>query len=131
MTAHRPPRADDRWLTPGVVVVLILAGTVVCVCVLAAVTYLTARGYDPQPVVTLAGTLVAAVAAAGNFVLSLLTRRTTTRVERNTGEMARNTGDLASGVYDVADRLDAAVAPRGGLPPVPDPNPPQTVRYTP
>src|SRR5215207_3316620 len=64
-------RTSDRWMTPGVVVVLVLAGTVVCLGVLAAVTYLTARGFDPQPIVQLAGTLVAAVSSLGTFVVQL------------------------------------------------------------
>jgi hypothetical protein len=86
-------------MTPGVVMVLILAGTVVCLGVLGAVTYLTARGFDPQPVVQLTGTLVAAVTSLGTFVVQLVTRRTTTKVERNTGQ-------LANAVVDTLDELD-------------------------
>lgn len=93
-------RASDRWVTPGVVVVLVLAGTVVLLAVLAAVTYLTARGYDPQPVVALTGTLVAASAGVGTFLLNLAGRRTGAKTEREVGR-------LASGVVEVLTELDA------------------------
>lgn len=96
-----PARASDRWVTPWVVVVLILAGTVIVLFLLAAVTYLTARGFDPQPVVSLTGTLVAAAAASGNFLLSLVKRKTETHTQAQVGR-------LASGVGDVLDELDAA-----------------------
>lgn len=92
-------RRSDRWMTPGVAAVLVLCGTVVVLAVLAAVTYLTARGFDPQPVVQLAGSLVAAVAAVGNVVLQLINRRTQAKVERNTGVLAAN-------VADTLDELD-------------------------
>lgn len=92
-------RASDRWVTPWVVAVLILSGTVVVLAVLAAVTYLTARGFDPEPIVQLTGTLVAAAAATGNFVLSLVKRRT----EANT---QLQVGRLASGVEGVVTELD-------------------------
>jgi protein-S-isoprenylcysteine O-methyltransferase Ste14 len=95
-------RRSDRWMTPGVAAVLVLCGTVVVLAVLAAVTYLTARGFDPQPVVQLAGTLVAAVASLGTFLAQLVNRRTTAKVERNTGL-------LASGVADTLDELDRRV----------------------
>jgi hypothetical protein len=96
-----PGRASDRWVTPWVVVVLIAAGTVVVLAVLAAVTYLTARGFDPQPIVQLVGTLVAAAASAGTFLLNLAGRRTVAKVERNTGR-------LGTGVEAVLEELDAS-----------------------
>lgn len=74
-------------------------GAIVVLGLVLAVTYLTARGYDPQPVVQLAGTAVAALAAVGTFVQNLATRRTTTKVERNTGT-------LAAGVVQVVDQLE-------------------------
>jgi len=82
-----------------VVAVLIVAGTVVVLAVLAAVTYLTARGFDAQPVVQLTGTLVAAAASAGTFLLNLAGRRTQTKVERNTGVLGR-------GVVQLVDQLE-------------------------
>lgn len=96
---ERTPRTSDRWLTPAVVAVLILAGTVVVLGVLGAVTYVTVRGFDPQPVVQLAGTLVAAASALGTFVVQLVSRRGVAKVERQTGL-------LATGVGGVLDELD-------------------------
>jgi hypothetical protein len=110
-------RKSDRWMTPGVLCVLVLAGTVVVLAVLAAVTYLTARGFDPQPIVQLTGTLVGAAAALGTFVQNTLTRRTTAKVERETGR-------LATGVVQVVDQLEAErgrhAYPPGGVPDVDD-----------
>jgi hypothetical protein len=104
-----PTRKDDRWLTPGVVVALILAGTIVVLGVLAAITYLTARGFDPQPVVQLTGTLLGAAAALGTFVQQLYTRRSTTKTERNTGVLAAHANNLADAVYEVADAMPRPV----------------------
>jgi hypothetical protein len=83
------------------VVVLIAAGTVVVLAVLAAVTYLTARGFDPQPIVQLVGTLVAAAASAGTFLLNLAGRKTQTATQRQVGR-------LATGVTGVVQELDAS-----------------------
>ncbi len=79
---------------------LVLGGVVVVLGVLGAVTYVTVRGFDPQPVVQLAGTLVAAASALGTFVVQLVSRRTVTKVERQAGR-------LATGVHDVLEELDA------------------------
>lgn len=84
MTARR---ASDRWLTPAVVVALVLTGGVVCLGVLAAVTFLTARGFDPAPVVQLTGTLLAAATGMGTFVAQLASRRATTKTERHAGTL--------------------------------------------
>lgn len=116
MSSHR---SSDRWITPGVVAILILAGTIVVLAILAAVTYLTARGYDPEPIVQLVGTLVAAAAASGNFLLSLVKRRSETKVERYTGR------DLPAKVDELAAKVDAAlwvdINGTQQLPPVPPP----------
>lgn len=109
MTARR---TSDRWMTPWVVVVLIVAGTLVVLAVLAAVTYLTARGFDPEPIVQLTGTLVAAAAASGNFVLSLVKRKAEAKVERHVGV-------LGNGVVRALDELEAARG-RHAYPPVRD-----------
>lgn len=106
MTARR---TSDRWVTPWVVVVLIVAGTLVVLAVLAAVTYLTARGFDPEPIVQLTGTLVAAAAASGNFVLSLVKRKAEAKVERSVGV-------LGNGVVRALEELEA-VRGRHAYPP--------------
>lgn len=107
-----PQYRSDRWVTPGVVVVFILAGAVVVLAVLAAVTYLTARGYDPAPIVQLAGTLLAAAGALGTFLQGLFNRRTITKVERNNGQ-------LASAVADVVDVISPPPPRAAAPPPVP------------
>jgi len=89
-------------VTSGVIVALILAGTVVVLVVLGCVTYLTARGYDPQPVVQLTGTLIAAAGATGSFIQGLVYKRVTAKVERNTGM-------LTNAMYEVADALPRPV----------------------
>jgi hypothetical protein len=93
-------RASDRWVTPWVVCVLILAGTLVVLAVLGCVTYLTARGFDPEPVVQLVGTLVAAATGTGTFLLSLVKRKTDTKVERNVGV-------LGNAVVSALEELEA------------------------
>ena len=101
MGEDRPrPRASDRWLTPAVVCVLILTGGGLVALVVVAVALLTVRGYDPAPIVQLAGTMVAAASAFGTFVVQLVTRKTTAKVEREAGR-------LANGVHGVLDELDA------------------------
>jgi 4-amino-4-deoxy-L-arabinose transferase-like glycosyltransferase len=107
-----------------VVCTALLVGGIVVLAVVAAVTYLTARGYDPQPVVQLAGTAVAALAAVGTFVQNLATRRTTTKVERHTGVLAANVGVVVEEL-DAARYGDHAYPPdfpesQAGLPPVPE-----------
>lgn len=97
---ERRTRSADQWVTPAVVVCLILAGLVVILAVLGCVTYLTTRGFDPQPIVQLVGTLLAAAAASGNFMLSLIKRKHETKVERQVGR-------LATGVIRTVDQLEA------------------------
>jgi hypothetical protein len=91
-------RASDRWITPAIVVVLLLCGTLVVLAGIGSVAYLTARGIDPDPMLKLAGELLAAVSGTVSLVLQLANRRTTTKVERNTGR-------LEAAVWDVHDAL--------------------------
>lgn len=80
------------------VLVLVAGGLVALVVVLVAL--LTVRGFDPAPIVQLAGTLAGSAFAFGTFVVQLVTRKTTAKVEREAGR-------LASGVHGVLDELDA------------------------
>ena len=109
MAKQEGPYASDRWITPGVITAgIIVVGLVVAV-VAAGVTYLTARGIDPDPMLKLVTTLAAALGSLGNFVLLLAGRTPQAKVERNTGQ-------LAAGVGAVVEVLDAppakAPAPR-------------------
>lgn len=94
-------RNSDRWVTPGVVMVGLTVGGVVCLAVVAAVAYLAARGVDPDPVLRLVASLVAAAGSLGTLLLQLVTRSTTAKTERQAGR-------LASGVGRVVEELDAA-----------------------
>lgn len=109
--ADRPVRASDRWLTPGVVCVLILVGGGLVALVVVLAALLTVRGYDPAPIVQLTGSLAGSAFAFGTFIVQLVTRKTTTKVEREAGR-------LASGVYGVLDELDATRG-RHTTPPLP------------
>lgn len=86
--------ASDRYITPGVIVSLILSGALIVCGLGGAVTYLTARGIDAGPVVQLVGVLVTAVTAVGHFLLSLVGRTTSAKIERNTGQWAAATGAI-------------------------------------
>jgi hypothetical protein len=78
-------RKSDRWITPGVVIAAIIGVTFVLTVLAASVAYLTARGIDPDPMVKLVATVAAAAGSLGTFVMQLVNRSTTTKVERNTG----------------------------------------------
>jgi hypothetical protein len=120
VSGHR--RASDRYITPGVVMVGLVMGTVVVLAIVGVVGYLTARGYDPAPIVTLTANLIGAVGGLGTLVVQLVTRKTTARIERNTGL-------LPGQVEQVASKVDAALwvdeqrteLQPPALPPVPPP----------
>lgn len=96
-------RQSDRYITPAVVVALIVVGGLVVLGVFAACAWLTSIGRDPEPLVRLVGTLVAAATGLGTFVLQLANRATVAKTERNTGT-------LASAMYEVADAMPRPVA---------------------
>ena len=115
MSEHR--RASDRYITPGVVMVGLVMGTLVVLAIVGVVGYLTARGYDPAPIVTLTANLIGAVGGLGTLIVQLVTRKTTARIERNTGL-------LPAQVEQVATNVDAALwvdeqPHTQALPPVP------------
>lgn len=98
-------RNSDRLVTPGVVIVgLLMVGG----CVLgtiAAVTWLTARGLDPDPMLKLVGLAVTAGGSLLSFLLTLTGRVQASKIERNTGLLANKTHELAGAVYEVADAM--------------------------
>ena len=116
MSEHR--RASDRWITPGVVMVAIVMGTVVVLAIVGVVGYLTARGYDPAPIVTLTANLAAAVGALGSVLLQLIGRKTQTRIERQTGLLPAKVDEVAT---KVEEALWVDVHGTQQLPPVPPP----------
>jgi hypothetical protein len=130
-----PRRASDRWITPGVVMVALLVAGGLVALLIAVVGYLTVRGYDPAPLLDLTAKIVTAVGSFGTLLLTLASRRTTTKVERNTGVQASELAELKTEVGAIADKVyeePAAPAPfitgqprgahaaaTGKLPPVP------------
>lgn len=117
MSEHR--RASDRYITPGVVMVGLVMGTVVVLSIVAVTGYLTARGYDPAPIVTLTANLIGAVGGLGTLVVQLVTRKTTARIERNTGLLPGQVEEVASKVDQALWLDDANIDATKSLPPVP------------
>jgi hypothetical protein len=123
-----PRRASDRWITPGVVMVALLVAGGLVALLIAVVGYLTVRGYDPAPLLDLTAKIVTAVGSFGTLLLTLASRRTTTKVERNTGLLATEVGAIADKVYEepagvppliTSQVRGAHAAATGKLPPVP------------
>jgi hypothetical protein len=110
-------RNSDRWITPGVVIVVVLTGGALVALLITAVAWLSARGVDPDPMVKTVGALIAGAGSLGTLLLQLASRQTVAKTERNTGV-------LANAVHGVAEALDArspaaAGHPGGRPPPVP------------
>lgn len=119
-------RTTDRWVTPGVIVVGLVMAGLVLLGVVAAMTYLTAVGRDPDPVLRLAMEALGTVALVANLLLTLAQRAGVAKVERKAGR-------LEAAVTETLEELDAHRRPAGEdltelhgpvLPPVPD-----TVRH--
>jgi hypothetical protein len=125
MADHVPlevPYKSDRWLTPGVIIAAIIVGGLIVAVVAASVAYLTAQGIDPSPMVKLVATAGTGLAALLNVALTIASRTTQTKTERNTGVLAGNAASVAGTVYEIADHLAAqrsAPPATSQLPPVP------------
>jgi hypothetical protein len=135
-----PPFKSDRWVTPGVIIAFLVVAGLLIALVVAATAWLTSIGRDPEPLVRLVASLVAAAAGLGTFVLNLAGRRTATKTERNTGvgfgsvraeldEVKRGQQAMAEALWDVADALprppgahahpETLIARNHNMPPVP------------
>jgi hypothetical protein len=95
-------RDTDRWVTPRVVVWGLLAATIVVLAAIGSVTYLTAIGKDPSPMLDVVSQVGTAVAALGALAVQLANRATVTKVERNVNQQTKATEDLAAVVADQA-----------------------------
>ena len=104
-----PPYKSDRWITPGVVVTLILSVLVGLLAVVAAAAWLTSLGKDPGPMFDFIATSIGGLTGSASLVLQLANRKTATKTERNTGVLASHTGQLADAVYEVADSMPRPV----------------------
>jgi hypothetical protein len=132
------PYKSDRWVTPAVIVTLILAVLAGLVSVIAAAAYLTSIGKDPGPMYDFVVTSIGGLTGSASLVLQLANRKTNTKTERNTGliasqvpVLAQRQDQLAAAVedalYEPAPTVAAAPGPRRemnddtsyALPPVP------------
>lgn len=105
-------RNSDRLATPGVVITLLVVGGLLVAATIAAVTYLTARGLDPEPMFKLVGIAVTGLSSTGAFLLQIAATHRAAKAERNTGEarvavqeQSGHLEQLAAAVYEVADAL--------------------------
>lgn len=110
-------RDSDRWITPGVVIAFLVIVGILVLATIGAVTYLTDRGLNAEPLLKLVGIAVTAASSVGSFVLQLVTRKTVTKTERNTGVMA-GAVDALAGVLDTRPMPPTQVAARPAVPPV-------------
>lgn len=108
-------RSSDRWITPAVVVTGLLTAGVVALGTIAAVTYLTGRGIDPDPMLKLVAQAVTALGSLGTFLVTLAGRRGVAKVERQAGLWASHTDRLTDVVCDVAEAMPRPV-PRHAVP---------------
>lgn len=92
MSAHRQ---SDRWITPGVVCVGIVVAGLVVLGIAGLVAWLSAHHDDPTPMLHLAAETATAAGSLGTLGLSLVSRRTVARTERNTGWLANAVADVA------------------------------------
>ncbi|MET0996266.1 MAG: hypothetical protein ABWY20_20265 [Mycobacterium sp.] len=99
------PYKSDRWITPGVVVTLIIAVTIGLLAVVTAAAWLTSLGKDPGPMYDFVTGAIGGLTGSASLVLQLANRKTATKTERNTGALLNHTGDLTNAVYEVADAM--------------------------
>lgn len=95
-------RQTDRYLTPAVVVTLLLVAGAVVLGTVGCVAWLTSLGRDPDPMLKLVGAWVAAGSSTITLVLQIANRATVAKTERNTGT-------LANAMYEVADAMPKPV----------------------
>lgn len=105
------PRQSDRWVTPAVIVTALMVGGIVVLALIGAMTFLVDRGLNPDPMVKLVGSIVAALSSLGTLALQLVHRAGLAKVERNTGALATQALDR----LEATDRLGRHVT----RPPVP------------
>lgn len=112
-------RDSDRWVTPRVVAVAIAGVVAIVLAAIAAVTYLSARGVDPAPMLKLVGAIAAGASGVLSLVVQLANRVTITNTQRQAGRLATHVGDLVDVVADAPALPAADPWTRAYLPPVP------------
>jgi hypothetical protein len=123
-------RNSDRWITPGVIIAAILTIGVLVAIVAGGVTYLTAMGKDPDPMLRLVAQVATAAGSLGTLLLQLFGRVTLAKTERNTGILAGAVDQLATTpapppapapVPYVVNLDDEPVTRAAPVPPIPGP----------
>lgn len=104
-----PQRQSDRWVTPSTVIVGILTVGAVLALAIAAITWLTVQGVDPDPMLKLVAQIGGGVAGVLSLLLQFANRASTVKTERNTGVLMNHTGDIADAVYEVAGAIPRPV----------------------
>ena len=115
MTQPGGLRNSDRWVTPGVIVALIVGAVFVVCAITGAITYLASIGVDPDPILQSISSYTTAIAAVTGLLLQLWNRATQTKVETHAGTAASGVEDVKSDVAQVrsdvqyiADSLELA-----------------------
>ena len=135
MADHREPERipyrSDRWVTPGVVIVGIIVLGGVLALTITATAYLSLRRIDPDPMIRLVMDVAGNASAFLVLLLTLVKRKTETKVERNTGTLGAELADVRAELAAITDALYAPTpepaepptmaAPRYAPPPVPVP----------
>lgn len=124
-------RDSDRYVNPRVVSLLIVCATLLLLATIAALTWLTNRGVDPDPVLKLTAQVGGGLAGLLSLLLQLVNRATIAKTERNTAvglgdvrqelaehrtELEANTDDtrqLAAAMQQVAEALPRPIARHG------------------
>lgn len=109
------PRDSDRWITPGVVIVALLTLGGLTALLIVAVAWLTARGVDPDPMLRTVGALVTGAGTLATLVVTLASRQTVAKTERNTGVLATAVTEVSAAMPRppaAPPPLAAAPAPR-------------------
>lgn len=81
-------RESDRWVTPAVVIAGLRWASLLVLVVVGSVTYLTAIGRDPGPMVQVVASLIGGVTGLGSLSLQLANRSTVAKIERHVGTPA-------------------------------------------
>jgi nitrate/nitrite transporter NarK len=105
-------RRSDRWVTPSVIVAGIVTSGIVILGIGAGLVFLQYKGIDPQPIIDLVTKIITAIGALGSLVLTLATRATSAKTERNTGIIANEQ-------YAMRTTLEDRTLVSPSFPPVP------------
>jgi hypothetical protein len=116
---------SDRWITPGVIVTLILTAGGIVLGIAGGLVYLSSIGRDPDPVLRFVVEVTGTLAILVNVLLSLASRASVAKTERNTGLIPERVAEAVEdrlatyGDHAAAYPPPTVAAPRTAPPPVP------------